>query len=387
MTPPAIHPTAGTSGFPPRMASAPSPQAGPAPLVVGSASSPQAGPAPLVVDAAATPLAGIIPSPFAGSAPSTGHAPTRFASAPPGSSVEPVPSGWRLVVPPHTDLIALSAAWFPQAAWVREPESPDAAVRRSRPVSGARFRGMVQEVAPLTGVLGLDWDLHLLGPSEVDAAFARAAGVPPEATAVLDVATTTRRPEPGSSSSDAAFALEPRVAQWLVAAARRAGGAIVAPDGSVTVPVHGGAPDLVVFSAHAIAPGVLVAALHQAGADARIDSAPGPDEGIAPYELSLPTEYDGIVRVSFARAAELPLALTRVPWREYGPFRYRVHREAPEGYGGPGADGLDRIARLRCGPLQARAARAVLSVAGGTLVDGDGFLVDDSRLRALMTTA
>lgn len=372
MTPPAIHPTPGSSAPPHRIASAPSPQAGSAPLLV---------------DAGPPRLAGTVPSPFAGSAPSTGHVSTPYASSPPGSVVEPVPHGWRLVVPPDADVLALSAAWFPQAAWLREPESAEEAARRSRPVSGARFRGMVQEVAPLTGVLGLDWDLHLLGPSEVDPADARAAGLPPAATMVLDVATTAPRPESGPSSPDVASALDPRLAGWLVAAARRAGGAVLAPDGSATVPVHGGTPELAVFSAHAIAPGVLVAALHQAGADARVDSAPGPDEGIAPYELSLVTEYDGTVRVSFARAAELPLALTRVPWRDYGPFRYRVHREAPEGYGGPGAEGLDRIARQRCGPLQARAARAVRSVTGGTLVEGDGFLVDDSRLREFMTTA
>jgi len=52
-------------------------------------------------------------------------------------------------------------------------------------------------------------------------------------------------------------------------------------------------------------------------ADAKKIYAPQPDEGIAPYTIALPTQFDGSVELRFARADELPVSLLELDLREY----------------------------------------------------------------------
>ena len=63
----------------------------------------------------------------------------------------PVP-GAVLGLPHGIDVAALAEAWFPGAVWERAPVTAAQAQRRARPMAGARFRGVTQDVAAEPGV-------------------------------------------------------------------------------------------------------------------------------------------------------------------------------------------------------------------------------------------
>ena len=78
-----------------------------------------------------------------------------------------------LVVPRGTDVVVLATAWFPDAAWTREPVSAERAAK-VRPMTGARFRGISSVVAePAPGLLRLNGAASLEGPTSMGRAQAQ----------------------------------------------------------------------------------------------------------------------------------------------------------------------------------------------------------------------
>ncbi len=288
-----------------------------------------------------------------------------------------------LVVPRGTDLVALAAAWFPEVAWAREPVTVAEASAGARPMTGARFRGIVADVAePTPGLLGLDATAALEGPTLVDRGEAGAAGLPARD---LDLYALT--------PSDPGVALD-LVYGWMSAAARRAGGAIVPADRSrLVLPDPGSAVDLTLWSPVPLSAQDALPLIRPALSGARLgptdvpQPAPGePPSGPPAFSVTATFEYDGAITVRTGRSSEVPVALSRLDWREFGPWSYHVSWQPPD----PDElltehpSQLHLIARSRVQPSVARVTAALWRAVGGTVVDAGGFVVtaDDLRGRA-----
>src|SRR4051794_1988366 len=145
-----------------------------------------------------------------------------------------------LAVPRGTDVAALAAAWFPDAAWLREPVTAAQAAAGARPMTGARFRGISAEAAePAPGILRLDGSASLEGPTPLSRAAAQDAGLAPVDVDLYALA----------ASRDAGGPAE-IVLGWMSAAARRSAGCLVPADRArVVTPDAGAAVDLTLWSA------------------------------------------------------------------------------------------------------------------------------------------
>ena len=264
-----------------------------------------------------------------------------------------------LALPPRADVASLARAWFVEAAWLREP----APARATRAAVGARFRGVTSSARSEPGILRLTWAAHLEGP--LDTETLTELGAP---SAVRHQAVYRLRVEEGQPRDD-------RLLAWLRAAARHAGGFVLL-GGATAEPTH---PEPVVdqsvYSAVPLTPEAALGLARSVVPAARLTSAPDPEEGIAPYELELPSQFDGSVELRFARAAELPVSLLQLDWREYGPFVYRLVWSPPAEIGVHGDGQFLRIARSRVRPLLARTAVVLAKSAGGVVVDTDGFVL------------
>lgn len=269
------------------------------------------------------------------------------------------------MVPRIQQLASLARAWFPEAEWAREPEQP----RARQAAVGARFRGITPEGPAALGELRLTWAAHLEGPLGADELAEHGIAQPPSG-AVLRLRLTTGSPH------------DPRLLAWMRAAARRAGGAVLFAGGAVERPDPALAIELSVFSAVPVAPEVTFGLVHAVVPSARVSSAPEPDEGIAPYTIEIPTQFDGSVELRFARAGELPVCLLSLDWREYGPFAYRVAWVPPAELAESRDPALERVVKARLRPVVARVAHAMQRAAGGSVVDEDGFVVTHDELVA-----
>jgi hypothetical protein len=301
-----------------------------------------------------------------------------------------------LAVPDGTDLLGLASAWFAEADWLHAPVTASQARSRARPMSGARFRGMVADAEPRPGELRLTWESSVRGPYALDAEGAHAHGLPARA---FDLYAVTASDDPATTVTD------PGVLAWMSAAARRSAGAILPADRTrAVVPDPRSSVDLTLWSAVALVPeatvplvrpllsGARVAVTAGVPAPAGVPDGPPADGAAAapgPYELVGTYPYDGEVRLRFERSAEVPVVLTALDWREYGPFAYRVAWLPPEdaGYRTDSASPLHVIARGRIAPYVARAVSALARAAGGAVVDSDGYLVDDEELAARAATS
>lgn len=292
----------------------------------------------------------------------------------------PVP-GAVLGLPHGIDVAALAEAWFPGAVWERAPVTAAQAQRRARPMAGARFRGVTQDVAAEPGVLRLLPGVVLVGPEPLEAPVG--GGAPRSAARLLDGYTVAHdHAQPPAE-----------VAHWLQAAARHAGGVVVAPDRSQIVTYDAAlVVDLALWSAVALPlealvqlvrprlPGARVTTTGPAGA---IGPAGPASSAVTPYELVARFEYDGDVRVRFGRAHP-PRVLETMGWRDHGPFAYAVRWHPPE----PAElDALQPtrshlIARGRIAPVVARVVAALMPAVGGVVVDDGGFLVSPADLGA-----
>ncbi len=181
---------------------------------------------------------------------------------------------------------------------------------------------------------------------------------------------------------------EQLVVGWMLAAARKAGGAVVPADRSrVVVPDPGSAVDLTLWSAVPLSASQAGPLVRPALAGARlqpVEEHPAEPGAPRPFTLTGTYEYDGAVVVRTERSAQVPVVLSTLDWRSYGPWAYHVGWEPldPDERDADVPSPLHVIARQRVRPSVARVAAALQEVAGGVVVDAGGFVVDEPELRA-----
>ncbi|WP_315096254.1 hypothetical protein [uncultured Cellulomonas sp.] len=283
-----------------------------------------------------------------------------------------------LVVPRGTDLVALASAWFPEAAWTRQPVSAAEASASARPMTGARFRGITAEAAaPTPGLLRLDASAALEGPTPAGRDDAQAIGL---ATHELDLYALV--------PTDAGAPLD-LVYGWMSAAARRAAGAIVPADRTHAVaPDPWSAVDLTLWSPVPLSAQDALPLIRPAMTGARVGPTDVPQQsqgaaGPPTFSVTATFEYDGSLTVRTGRSREVPVALSRLDWREYGPWSYHVSWQPPqpEELHNDHPSQLHLIARSRVQPSVARVAATLWRAVGGTVVDSGGFVVPPDELR------
>lgn len=280
-----------------------------------------------------------------------------------------------LVVPSGTDVLRLARAWFPDAVWTRRPvTAQDAMVR---PITGARFRGLAaaEAPAPAAGVMRLDAGVDLHGPRAVAQGSAVAAGLGAQPVDLYELSVATVDEDAGGDVSRA----------WLVAAARRAGGAVVPADRSaVVVPDAGELVDLTLWTAVPMSPQDALPLVRPALAGGRLGEprAGGSGPGPVPFAIPAAFEYDGVLSVELSRPEHRPAVLASLDWRDHGPWAYRVAwSSSPDSAEVDPSSPLLAIARGRMRPVVARAVSALWRAAGGTVVDAGGFVVTPDELR------
>lgn len=293
-----------------------------------------------------------------------------------------------LGLPQGLDVLALAGAWFPRAAWDRAPVTAAQAQRSARPMAGARFRGLAQDAPAEPGILRITDDAVLSGPHPLEAPSPAARGSR-AGSWLLD----------GYEVEHSGALPQPEVTRWLTAAARHAGGAVVAPDRS-TISTYDAAMvvDLTLWSAVALPLEALVRLVRPRLPGARVSASASPvpatppnshatsaaavgGSAVAPYEMVARFEYDGDVRLRFGRAPG-PVVLESIGWRDHGPFAYAVRWAPPdpEELESPQPTTSHLIARSRVAPVVARVVGALMPAVGGVVVDDGGFLVGPAEL-------
>jgi hypothetical protein len=163
-----------------------------------------------------------------------------------------------------------------------------------------------------------------------------------------------------------------------MAAARRAGGAVVDGSGVVVVPVEDEYVGLTVYASTMLP---AERALAEARSAAPMMGLVGPITSEA-FQLAYETPYDGTVLLRVSRRAELPVALAALDPDSYGTCAYALAWRPP-GVAAERADSaVGRIARDRVVPLVARLAHSLQAATGGTVIDIGGFPLTSSELRA-----
>lgn len=346
---------------------------------------------------------------------------------PPGRHLLVLPEG---VAPDEVDVLATSR--FPAARWERPPRVP----------SGRRASGASRTAAPAAtpGVLRLGRLSTLTGPFALEPAQLARWGLPSDARVAWVVDCPRERAEQPAFGGDRdglrrAFGTagpvreEQRVVLWLVAVARRLGGALRVDTGVVLEPDMDAALDLTVLSDRWVEPGTVLAAAHRVSSRAALDVPREPDPrtaspqqagaalaardrvgaGVADAEerrrlhaeadafdahmrenpppaeafgLQVDLGVDGIVVVEVAAEVEVPQVLAGVDWAQGEVVAYRVRWEAPD------VEQLEserpslphRVARGRAARVVRGIAREVHAEVGGEIADMAGFLVDPADL-------
>ena len=188
-------------------------------------------------------------------------------------------------------------------------------------MTGARFRGISvgrRRAAP--GLLRLNGAASLEGPTPVGRAEAQAAGL-----VVPEVDLYALVPADPRASLDLVYG-------WMAAAARRAAGSIVPADrAQVVVPDPGAAVDLTLWSPMPLSAQDALPLVRPAMTGARVGptDVPRPQQsegtsGPPTFSVTATFEYDGAITVRTGRSTEVPVALSRLDWREFGPWSYHV---------------------------------------------------------------
>lgn len=339
-----------------------------------------------------------------------------------------VPGRHVLVLPEGIDadeVEALAVSRFSVAGWDAPPDAGPA------PSWG---RGSRAGTPPRA--LRLSRHSRLVGPYELGPGDAARLSVPASsATAFVVECPRERgeRPYPGADREGINRAFpdglpvrdEERVVRWLVAVARRVGGAlrIGTEDGVVLIPDVQADLDLTVYADVWLEPRAALAVMQRVTPHARLAMDPVPWAGPPPgtgergapgttgladrvrrnlhaeadaYDvaaLSAPDELtgygvqtdlgvDGILVLEVAGEEVLPLVLRALPWAEGGAVAYRVRWEAPD------FQELElerpslahRVARGRAQPLVSALARELHGAVGGEVADAAEFLVDPADL-------
>ena len=352
-----------------------------------------------------------------------------------GAAVPPPPPGRHLLALPEgvaaDEVEVLASSTFRAARWERPPRIPS-----GRRVAGAA-RGPVP--AATAGVLRVGRLSTLTGPYGVEPAQVARWGLPAGAR-VAYVVDCPRERAPGPAfggdrdglrrafGAAAPVREEARVVQWLVAAARRLGGAVRTESGVVLEPEMDAALDLTVLTDRWIEPSAVLTAVRRVAPRARLGGAepdvvtdeerPTPEQtgaalvarecvgvGIADeaerrrlhaeadaYDAQMravppPSEafgvqvdlgVDGIVAVEVSAEPDVPVVLAGLPWAQGAVVAYRVHWAAPD------LEQLEserpslphRVARGRAARVVRGVAREVHADVGGEIADMAGFLVD-----------
>lgn len=298
----------------------------------------------------------------------------------------------------RTPVDTLARAWFADAAWTTPPGGGGA----TRPMVGARFRGVVPDGVVTPGELRLAEGARVVGPFPLTPPQTQAldlAGGSAEVFALhVDDPAPRGAPVPLADDRDGlarAFAaglpqgLELQALGWAVAAARRVGGAVVADGRTVLTPDPASGVDLTLYSAQVLGPDDALGVLRTTVPSARVVAVHPRPDGLAEYVLSGETPYDGAVRLAAQRVPQVPLALGALDWREHGPHAYRVTWVPQDPYEleVERPSGLHVIARSRARVLVARLAAMLQGRLAGTLVDDGGFVVRDLDLDERLTPA
>ena len=344
------------------------------------------------------------------------------------------------------ELEVLAISRFPAAAWETPPGLPQ------QRTGGARG---VRNLGASIGVLRVSRMSTLTGPYSVTAADAVSLGLPAATTTVYDVRCPRERGEPPYPGGDRdglkrAFAdampvrEEERVLLWLVAVARRLGGAIrTGEKGVVLRPDLDATIDLTVFTDRWLEPDELLAVVQHVVPRARLAMegvpwrGPASDAGrraaaglaalgvpepggsglrkalerhgvsderrrrhlaaeadafdgavlsapvfLEGYGALVDLGVDGTIAIEVGGEEALPPLLRGLPWAAGGALAYRVRWEPTD------VDELElerpsfahRVARGRAVPHVHSVARALQAVVGGEIADAAEFLVNPSDL-------
>lgn len=326
---------------------------------------------------------------------------------------------------PAEEVEVLAASRFVAAGW-----EDQAAV-----LAGRHGRAKGQPPA----VLRLSRHSSLHGPHPLDRPTAAGLGLPSAAGLAWVLHAPVERgeaPWPGAGDRDGIARAFPgglpvreegRVLSWLVAAARRLGGAVrIAPGATgaatVLVPDPAADVDLVVWSDIWLEPGAALAVVQQAVPRARLDVGTpwqGPPAGtgaipvigaedldpreraalhaaaderdlavlanpapLTAFGVLADLDIDGMLAVQVVGETEIPQALAGVPWARGGAVAYRVTWE-PEDLAELEAERpsmAHRVARSRATPLVNAVARALHGAVAGEITDQMGFIVDPADL-------
>ncbi|GEL48360.1 hypothetical protein CHO01_34760 [Cellulomonas hominis] len=356
---------------------------------------------------------------------------TGGVTPPPGRHLLVLPDG---VAPDEVEVLAASR--FPSARWERPPRIPS-----GRRASGAA-RGPAPQATP--GVLRVGRLSTLTGPYAVEPEQVARWGLPTDSEVAWVVDCPRERAEQPPFGGDRdglrrAFGTsgpvreEGRVVQWLVAAARRLGGAVRVESGIVLEPDMDAALDLTVLTDRWVEPRTVLAAARRVEPRARLEGDPvgapdaAPDAagpalagaalaareeagvGIADvaerrrlhaeadafdahmrahppaseaFGVQIDLGVDGIVVVEVAAELDVPVVLAALDWAQGEVVAYRVRWEAPD------VEQLEserpslphRVARGRAARVVRGVAREVHAEVGGEIADMAGFLVDPGDL-------
>lgn len=284
-----------------------------------------------------------------------------------------------LAVPASASVQALALAWYPQARWIREPVTAEAASALLAPPRGARFRGMSTEGVAQPGELELEPGIVLTGPHPLDPDRCQALGLTAQRVDGFDVRVEGGVGPDGLGSPDPADR-EGRVRRWMIAAARHARGAVLEEGAAVPLVLdQRRSVNRQLYSAHALLPEVALALVRTVLVQATLETMGSEPAGPRDFEIVTHTPYDGSVVVRCERAEQLPPALRTVPWRESGPFRYTVRWLSGDAYPSDAADAshLHQIARRRMAPVVVAVVSVMRASIAGTVLDDDGFICLD----------
>jgi len=344
----------------------------------------------------------------------------------------------------------LAASRFLNARWV-EPAG-DTPTQRSRPLTAA-FGLRVSGARPAARLLRLSRHSTLTGPYAVAPEDAVSLGLPASTVTVFDVACSRERgerPYPGGDRHGLKRAFpeglpvreEERVLLWLVAAARRLGGAVrTGETGVVLVPDMESAIDLTVFTDRWVEPAEALAMVQRVAPRARLSVASrewnGPMAGAGREEghvvagmpepggtglrdalrehgvldaderrrlmmeaaafdelmLAAPPAaesfgvlvdlgVDGTVYVEVSEETDLPPLLRGLPWTQDRVVAYRVRWEPLliEELEVERPSLEHRVARTRAAPVIQAVARALHAAVGGEIADEADFLIDPAEV-------
>lgn len=345
----------------------------------------------------------------------------------------PPPPGRHLLVLPEgvaTDEVeVLGSSRFPSARWERPPRIPSG--RRAT----AATRGPALEATP--GVLRVGRLSTLTGPYAVEPPQVARWGLPTDTRVAWVVDCPRERAESPAFGGDRdglrrAFGTarpvreELRVVQWLVAVARRLGGAVRLETGVVLEPDMDAALDLTVYASRWVEPRTVLTAARRVAPRARLDGIPEPGPadrgtpeqagaalvareqaggGVADGEerrrlhaeadaydaymrlhppaseafgVQVDLGVDGIVVVEVAAERDVPVVLAALPWAQDEVVAYRVRWEPPdvEQLESERPSHAHRVARGRAARVVRSVAREVHVDVGGEIADMSGFLVD-----------